>query len=75
MVTVFLGIIAVFLGIIAVTDVLLFIKVIVDFVLALYFRKRDKKEREALEKEQAKDFLAKMGVYENETRGKNELQL
>ena len=42
--------IAVFLGIIAVTEVLLFIKIIVDFVLALHFRKQDKKTREEWDK-------------------------
>ncbi len=42
--------ITVFLGIIAVTEVLLFIKVMVDFALALYFRKQDKKDKEELDK-------------------------
>lgn len=42
--------ITVFLGIIAVTEVLLLIKVMVDFVLALYFRKQDKKDKEEFDK-------------------------
>lgn len=42
--------ITIFLGIIAVAEVLLFIKVTVDFVLALYFRKQDKKEQKDLNK-------------------------
>lgn len=42
--------IEIFLGIVAVTDVLLFIEVMVDFVLALHFRKADKKTREEWDK-------------------------
>ena len=42
--------IAVFLGIIAVADILFFIKTMVDFVLALHFRKQDKKVREEWDK-------------------------
>jgi hypothetical protein len=42
--------ITIFLGIIAVTEVLLFVKVMVDFALALYFRKQDKKDKEELDK-------------------------
>lgn len=42
--------IEVFLGIIAVIEVLLFIKVMVDFALALHFRKQDKKQREEWDK-------------------------
>ena len=42
--------ITIFLGIIAVTDVLVFIKIIVDFILALYFRKQDKRTREEWDK-------------------------
>ena len=42
--------IVVFLGIIAATEVLLFIKVMIDFILALHFRKQDKKEREEWDK-------------------------
>lgn len=38
--------ITIFLGIIAVAEVLLFVKVVVDLVLALYFRKQDTKARE-----------------------------
>lgn len=42
--------IVVFLGIIAVTEVVLFIKVMVDFVLALHFRKQDKRHQATLDK-------------------------
>lgn len=42
--------IEVFLGIIAVAEVLLLIKVIVDLILALYFRKQDKKHTEEWDK-------------------------
>lgn len=42
--------ITVFIGIIAVTEVLVFIKISVDFVLALHFKKVDKKQREEWDK-------------------------
>ena len=42
--------ITVFLGIIAVSEILLFIKVMFDFFLALHFRKQDKKQREEWDK-------------------------
>lgn len=42
--------IEVFLGIIAVTEVLVFVKIMVDFVMALHFRKQDKKQREEWDK-------------------------
>jgi hypothetical protein len=42
--------ITVFLGIIAVTEVLAFIKVMVEFVLALHFKKQDKTQREEWDK-------------------------
>lgn len=42
--------ITIFLGIIATAEVLLFIKVTVDLILALYFRKQDMKARTELDK-------------------------
>lgn len=70
--------IEVFLGIIAVTEVLVFIKIMVDFILALHFRKQDKKQSEEWDKTiqmlvyQITELNSRVNSLEDKKEQKNE---